>query len=234
MSRPALVDAARLRGAAVPREGGLPPCGPWGTAAALAGAGRAGAEPALPATEARATGALATGALATEALAAGALTTDALAGGNGRLLAIVPIDDGGARLAIVGYVLPPSEPAEPPSSAPSLAPVPAVPGGLAAGTAPAAGTGLVVDAARHQAVIRGRDLGLAHREFELLAFLAQHPGQVFSRTQLLTQVWRRDRRGGTRTVDIHVHRIRRKLGAEYARCLVTIRHVGYLYQPAAG
>jgi hypothetical protein len=230
MSRPALVDAARLRGAAVPREAGLPPCGPWGTGAALAGPGRPSTGTDLLAAEALAANALATDALAANALAANALAANALASGNGRLLAVVPIDDGGARLAIVGYVLPPSEPAEPPS----LAPVPAAPGGQAAGPEPAAGTGLVVDAARHQAVIRGRDLGLAHREFELLAFLAQHPGQVFSRTQLLAQVWRRDRRGGTRTVDIHVHRIRRKLGAEYARCLVTIRHVGYLYQPAAG
>jgi hypothetical protein len=153
-------------------------------------------------------------------LGAAAAPGAALAGEAGRLLAVVPIDDGGARMAIVGYLLPPTETAAAP-------PRPVVTSG------PPDGGGLVVDAGRHQAAIRGRDLGLARREFELLAFLAAHPGQAFSRTQLLAQVWRKDRRGGTRTVDIHVHRIRRKLGVEHGRCLVTIRHVGYLYQPAA-
>ena len=88
-----------------------------------------------------------------------------------------------------------------------------------------------MDAAGYRVLAGGRNAGLVLREFELLAFLAANPGQVFARTQLLARVWGNAYQEGTRTVDVHMHRLRRKLGPQYARRLVTVRHVGYMYQP---
>lgn len=90
---------------------------------------------------------------------------------------------------------------------------------------------MVVDAAGYRVLAGGRNAGLVLREFELLAFLAANPGQVFARAQLLARVWGNAYQEGTRTVDVHIHRLRRKLGPKYARRLITVRHVGYMYQP---
>ncbi|MDQ2782666.1 MAG: helix-turn-helix domain-containing protein, partial [Actinomycetota bacterium] len=68
-----------------------------------------------------------------------------------------------------------------------------------------------------------------YKEFELLKFLAQHPGRVFSRAQLLQEVWGYDYFGGTRTVDVHVRRLRAKLGSEHESLIGTIRNVGYRF-----
>ena len=67
-------------------------------------------------------------------------------------------------------------------------------------------------------------------EYELLRFLATHPNRVFSREALLTSVWRYDYFGGARTVDVHVRRVRAKLGAAHAERLKTVRSVGYRFE----
>ena len=88
---------------------------------------------------------------------------------------------------------------------------------------------LVVDAAGYTARIHGQPLNLTYKEFELLKFLAQHPGRVFSREQLLQEVWGYDYFGGTRTVDVHVRRLRAKLGADHEQLISTVRNVGYRF-----
>ncbi len=133
---------------------------------------------------------------------------------NGTLLGVIPLGVG-SRLAIVGYLLPlarrdnPIPPARPPAD------------------------GLVVDTVQHRALVNGRDAGLVFREFELLAFLTARPGRAFTRAHLLASVWGKTYEGSSRTVDVHVHRLRRKLGPEYGQRLVTMRHLGYLYRPPA-
>ena len=85
---------------------------------------------------------------------------------------------------------------------------------------------LVIDAVAVEAAYRGRALKLPRQEFQLLKFLAERPGRVFSREQLLSRVWGYRYAGGTRTVDIHVRRLRAKLGPGSAM-IETVRHVGY-------
>ena len=80
--------------------------------------------------------------------------------------------------------------------------------------------------------VRTRTLDLTFKEFELLRYLAQHPGRVFSRAQLLQEVWGYDYFGGTRTVDVHVRRLRAKLGPEHEALIGTVRNVGYRFVPA--
>jgi DNA-binding response OmpR family regulator len=94
---------------------------------------------------------------------------------------------------------------------------------------------LVIDEDTYQAKLRGAPLDLTFKEFELLKFLAQHPGRVFGRAQLLQEVWGYDYYGGTRTVDVHVRRLRAKLGPEHEAMIGTVRHVGYKFvsQPVA-
>ena len=93
---------------------------------------------------------------------------------------------------------------------------------------------LMIDENTYSAKLRGRHLDLTYKEFELLKYLAQHPGRVFSRAQLLQEVWGYDYFGGTRTVDVHVRRLRAKLGAEHEALIGTVRNVGYkLDQQAA-
>ncbi len=72
---------------------------------------------------------------------------------------------------------------------------------------------------------------LAYKEFELLKYLVQHPGRVFTRAQLLQEVWGYDYYGGTRTVDVHIRRLRAKLGGEYEHLIGTVRNVGYRFDP---
>jgi DNA-binding response OmpR family regulator len=88
---------------------------------------------------------------------------------------------------------------------------------------------VVVDDATYTARIGSRPLDLTFKEFELLKFLAQHPGRVFSRQQLLQEVWGYDYFGGTRTVDVHVRRLRAKLGPENETLIGTVRNVGYRF-----
>jgi len=90
---------------------------------------------------------------------------------------------------------------------------------------------LTIDEATYSARLRGRVLDLTFKEFELLKFLAQHPGRVFTRAQLLQEVWGYDYFGGTRTVDVHVRRLRAKLGAEHEALIGTVRNVGYRFVP---
>jgi DNA-binding response OmpR family regulator len=93
---------------------------------------------------------------------------------------------------------------------------------------------LAIDEATYAARLRGRVLDLTFKEFELLKFLAQHPGRVFTRAQLLQEVWGYDYFGGTRTVDVHVRRLRAKLGPEHDALIGTVRNVGYRFVPAKG
>jgi len=86
---------------------------------------------------------------------------------------------------------------------------------------------LVIDLAGHEARLAGRGLGLTHQEFELLAYLAQHRGRAFTRDQLLETVWGYTYTGGTRTVDIHVRRLRAKLGPSAGDLIETVRNLGY-------
>ncbi|MEO3797093.1 response regulator transcription factor [Nonomuraea sp. B10E15] len=90
---------------------------------------------------------------------------------------------------------------------------------------------LAIDEATYTARLRGRVLDLTFKEFELLKYLAQHPGRVFTRAQLLQEVWGYDYFGGTRTVDVHVRRLRAKLGTEYESLIGTVRNVGYRFVP---
>jgi len=90
---------------------------------------------------------------------------------------------------------------------------------------------LVIDETTYSVRLRGKLLDLTYKEFELLKYLAQHPGRVFTRSQLLQEVWGYDYFGGTRTVDVHVRRLRAKLGAEYEVLIGTVRNVGYRFVP---
>jgi DNA-binding response OmpR family regulator len=90
---------------------------------------------------------------------------------------------------------------------------------------------LSIDEATYTARLRSRVLDLTFKEFELLKFLAQHPGRVFTRAHLLQEVWGYDYFGGTRTVDVHVRRLRAKLGAEHESLIGTVRNVGYRFVP---
>lgn len=90
---------------------------------------------------------------------------------------------------------------------------------------------LVIDASAYTARVRGRTLDLTYKEFELLKHLVQHPGRVLTRAQLLQEVWGYDYYGGTRTVDVHVRRLRAKLGSEHDQMIGTVRNVGYRFDP---
>ncbi|MDY7541390.1 MULTISPECIES: response regulator transcription factor [Cryobacterium] len=106
---------------------------------------------------------------------------------------------------------------------------------LAAGRTPRAeesalirAAGVVIDEASYSAKVYGRPLDLTYKEFELLRFLAAHPSRVFTREQLLSEVWGYDYFGGTRTVDVHVRRLRAKLGDQES-LIGTVRNVGYRF-----
>ena len=93
---------------------------------------------------------------------------------------------------------------------------------------------LVIDETTYSARVGGRLLDLTYKEFELIKHLAQHPGRVFTRAQLLQEVWGYDYFGGTRTVDVHVRRLRAKLGLEHEVLIGTVRNVGYRFVPDPG
>lgn len=134
--------------------------------------------------------------------------------------------------AVADVVLATAGPAEVDARVRLLHPVeaPAVPGAdedIALG-------GLVIDASGYRAQLDGRSLNLTFREFELLKHLAQQPGRVFTREQLLQEVWGYDYFGGTRTVDVHVRRLRAKLGADREQMIATVRNVGYRFAAREG
>ncbi|ALC23596.1 winged helix-turn-helix domain-containing protein [Streptomyces pristinaespiralis] len=90
---------------------------------------------------------------------------------------------------------------------------------------------VLIDPVRRTAQVDGRALDLTYLEFELLAHLVAHPQRVHTRDQLVTTVWGYGHVGDGRTVDVHVARLRRKLGAEHRRTIQTVRRVGYKYAP---
>lgn len=90
--------------------------------------------------------------------------------------------------------------------------------------------GLSIDQANYTVSLHGQRLDLTYKEYELLRFLATHRGRVFTREALLNQVWGYDYYGGTRTVDVHIRRIRAKLGSENEQMIETVRNVGYRFQ----
>jgi DNA-binding response OmpR family regulator len=139
-------------------------------------------------------------------------------GADGTLLAVVPIPGTGTSLAIVGY----------PVAGPGVAPDEAA--------APEGGvrTGLLLDHEQRRVWADGREIALTFQEFELLAFLSAHPATVFSRADLVQRVWQRHFAADSRTVDVHVSRLRHKLGPVYGRCLVTEYRIGYMFRPPAG
>ena len=89
--------------------------------------------------------------------------------------------------------------------------------------------GLALNLETYQAAIDDRPLDLTYMEYELLKFLAQHPGRVFTRETLLSRVWGYEYYGGARTVDVHIRRLRAKLGEEHAGLITTVRSVGYRF-----
>jgi DNA-binding response OmpR family regulator len=88
---------------------------------------------------------------------------------------------------------------------------------------------LVLNLETYQAALSGRPLDLTYMEYELLKFLATHPGKVFTRETLLSRVWGYEYYGGARTVDVHIRRLRAKLGEEEANLISTVRSVGYRF-----
>ena len=88
---------------------------------------------------------------------------------------------------------------------------------------------LVLNLETYQAAVAGRPLDLTYMEYELLKFLATHPGKVFTRETLLSRVWGYEYYGGARTVDVHIRRLRAKLGEEHANLISTVRSVGYRF-----
>jgi two-component system alkaline phosphatase synthesis response regulator PhoP len=91
---------------------------------------------------------------------------------------------------------------------------------------------LALNLETYQALVAGRPLDLTYMEYELLRFLALHPGRVFTREMLLSRVWGYEYFGGARTVDVHIRRLRAKLGEEHAGLIQTVRSVGYRFGQA--
>jgi hypothetical protein len=207
-------------------------------------------------------------------------------GKDATLLAVVPIPGTGTSLAIVGYAIATSDDQR--AGQPLLVPAPTRPvqsqpvqsqparhrpgrhssGRYQAGQKPPDrtrsrrkhGTGLRLDHVQRRVWADGHEITLAYQEFELLAFLSAHPSTVFTRADLVQQVWHRpgagqdaqgspcgpeaagdSQAGGdarpvtsdSRTVDVHISRLRHKLGPRYGQCLVTEYRVGYQFRPAA-
>lgn len=135
---------------------------------------------------------------------------------------------------MVGYlVLVPADQQPPLGFAPHAVAAPLAPAPVPATPATAVtGDALVrIDSAQRTAEVDGRVLDLTYLEFELLAHLVQHPHRVHSRDQLVTTVWGYGHVGDGRTVDVHIARLRRKLGASHRSAIQTVRRVGYKYAP---
>jgi hypothetical protein len=158
---------------------------------------------------------------------------------DGTLLAVVPIPGTGTSLAIVGYPVAPGGTVPAGQVAEGLvrdgqALVGAALAYRAAGRPADERQGLLLDQEQRRVIVDGAEVTLTFQEFELLAFLAAHPATVFSRADLVRKVWQRDFTADSRTVDVHVSRLRRKLGPAYGKCLVTEYRVGYQFRPPAG
>jgi hypothetical protein len=205
-------------------------------------------------------GQLASGQLPSDEPGGGQAGTLSPVGNSGTLLAVFPVNGGSARMAIVGYLLPREpvcRPAgavrragAPPAaarrsggagrSAGAIRPVAAIhPGRSRPAPAPSSAPpapvslalgGLVLDTAGRRVLVGGRDAGLVYLEFELLQFLVVNAGRALTRAQIFRSVWGEEPYQASRSVDIHVHRIRRKLGPEHGRNLVTVRRIGYRYE----
>jgi DNA-binding response OmpR family regulator len=134
---------------------------------------------------------------------------------------VLPAVAGGTPM--VGYLV-----LVPADAAASALPAPA------ADQVAAATAGVRIDEDRRTAAVDDRQLDLTYLEFELLAHLVAHPHRVHSRDQLVTTVWGYGHVGDGRTVDVHIARLRRKLGADHRGSIVTVRRVGYKYAPAQG
>ena len=150
-------------------------------------------------------------------------------GRDATLLAVVPIPGTQTSLAIVAYAISTDNPPEPATGAPEPRSAASTPG-------PAAG--LLIEHDQRRVWTDGAQITLTFQEFELLAFLSAHPATVFSRADLLEHVWsddsdRRNVRRDSRTVDVHVSRLRRKLGPVHGQCLVTEHRAGYQFRPPA-
>lgn len=138
------------------------------------------------------------------------------AGGDGTLLGVVPVPGTGTSLVVVGYAVEASD---------------GQPGQSASGQE--LDPSLVIDRARRRVWADGREVVLTYQEFELLAFLSQNPDMVFSRAELVAGAWQADARQASRTVDVHVSRLRRKLGPVYGHCVCTEYRAGYRFKPLA-
>jgi DNA-binding response OmpR family regulator len=88
---------------------------------------------------------------------------------------------------------------------------------------------LVMNLASYQVAVNGEQIELTYKEYELLRFLLTHRGRVFSRDALLRHVWGEEYLGGTRTVDVHIRRLRAKIGTEFDELIQTVRNVGYKF-----
>ncbi|MGZ4591942.1 MAG: winged helix-turn-helix domain-containing protein [Actinomycetes bacterium] len=137
-------------------------------------------------------------------------------GAPGRLVALVPLDEVPAGVTVLATVLLDDRevtgPGTPAAAAPPLGPL--------------------VDEASRTASVDGRLLSLTKLEFDLLALFVRTPRRVHTRERLQESVWNGPAPGGSRTVDVHVHRLRHKLGDPHGRQLVTLRGVGYRWDPA--
>jgi Transcriptional regulatory protein, C terminal len=196
-----------------------------------------GAEPAAESADAECVGAAAGEAAR---LAPGALP-DLMAwpGGDGTLLAVVPIPGTGTSLAIVGYPVTAVAVTAAAGAVPAGLPSDAILARTVQASPPAGGQagqggqpGLLLDHDQRRVWVDGADVALTFQEFQLLAFLSAHPATVFSRADLVREVWQRDFAADSRTVDVHVSRLRHKLGRSYGKCLVTEYRVGYQFLPA--
>ncbi|MEU7605649.1 winged helix-turn-helix domain-containing protein [Streptomyces sp. NPDC040724] len=133
---------------------------------------------------------------------------------------------------MVGYlVLVPADQQPPIGFAPHTVAAPLAPAPSPAATAVTGDALVRIDPAQRTAEVDGRVLDLTYLEFELLAHLVQHPHRVHSRDQLVTTVWGYGHVGDGRTVDVHIARLRRKLGASHRAAIQTVRRVGYKYAP---
>ncbi|GAA1890861.1 winged helix-turn-helix domain-containing protein [Streptomyces durmitorensis] len=131
---------------------------------------------------------------------------------------------------MIGYLVLVPAGQEPHAAAAEPEPLqPAAPAGQARG--PASGGPVRIDTVQRAADVDGRQLDLTYLEFELLAHLVAHPHRVHTRDQLVTTVWGYGHVGDGRTVDVHIARLRRKLGADHRQTIQTVRRVGYKYAP---
>lgn len=131
---------------------------------------------------------------------------------DGTLLAVVPIPGTATSLVVVYYVVTTATGQPPPAHGRE-------------------GARVAVDHEQRRAWADGREITLSYQEFELLDLLTRHPGRVFSRAELVTRAWKGAVSAGSRTVDAHVSRLRRKLGPDLAQCISTEFRAGYRFVP---